>query len=106
MKHTRYMKKIESHRHFVLGENKQWFPDEEFIIHLNEPRCFIRYKLEAAFGTTYNEFIGSIAEIQWIDGKPSKEAIELTIIDAWNFLAIEERILENDIEMINEEDDF
>lgn len=93
------MKKIDSHKHFFLGENKQWFPNEEFIIHLADPRCFIRFSVELAMFSSFDEFYNSIANVQWIDGKPDNNVtVNRVLTDAWNFLAIEERILENDLE--------
>lgn len=91
------MKKVEAHKHFFLGENKQWFPQEEFIVHMAEPRCFIRYSSELPMFAGYKEFYEEIANVEWIDGKPSKEEIESVLTDAWNFLGIEERILEDDL---------
>jgi len=92
------MKKIEAHKHFTLGENKQWFPNEEFIIHMAEPRCFIRFDNSLAMFCDYDEFYKSIANVQWIDGKPSNEEIERVLIDAWNFILIEDEILDNDFQ--------
>ncbi len=100
------MKKVEEHRHFFLGENKQWFPDEEFIVHMADPRCFIRFSNELAMFASYDEFYDGIAEVQWIDGKPSDKLIEKVLTNAWNFLAIEERILEDDIAEMEEFEDF
>jgi len=66
------MKRIEAHKYWWLGENKQWFPDEETLIRLNYPRCFIRYKLEDAYFASFEDFFDCIAEVQWLDGeKPS-----------------------------------
>ncbi len=86
--------KNESHKHFFLGENKQWFPTEEFIVHMAEPRCFIRFVTELGIFASFEDFFESIANVQWIDGRPSEEAVEETLRNAWNFLAIEEEILE------------
>lgn len=45
----------------------------------------------------FDVFIDSIAEIQWIDGAPSEAIQKEILIEAWNFLGIEERILEEDL---------
>ncbi len=91
------MKKIEAHKHFFIGENKQWFPTEDFIIHLADPRCFIR--LESVFDmlASYEEFRNAIIAVQWIDGRPKEHLMEQTLINAYNFLIIEDEIL-NDLE--------
>ena len=84
--------KIESHKHFIIGENRQWFPDEEFIVHLAEPRCFMRFDTSVSMLASYKEFIKAIADIQWLDGKPTELEIQETITKAWNFFSIEEEI--------------
>ena len=98
--------KNEAHKHFFLGENKQWFPEEEFIVHMAEPRCFIRFSVELAMFSDYEEFVDQIAEIQWIDGKPEQHVIDETLTNAWNFLAIEEQILEDDMGDLDYDEDF
>lgn len=94
------MKRIESHKHWWWGENHQWHHGEETLIHMAEPRVFIRYELSEAYFADFDEFYGSIAEVQWLDGKPDKDTQERVLIDAWNFLSIEERLLEQDLEDI------
>lgn len=96
------MKKIKSHSHFWLGENKQHFPEYETIFKLSEPRVFIKFRVDLAMFASYEEFVGGIADIQWIDGAPSKKEQDVILTDAWNFLAIEERILEEDMWDIDE----
>ena len=59
-----------------------------------EPRCFIRFVTELGIFASFEDFFESIANVQWIDGRPSEEAVEETLRNAWNFLAIEEEILE------------
>ena len=98
------MKIIESHKHWYWCENRQCFPDEEFLIHLNEPRCFIRFDSKHAMLASYQEFYKSIAHIEWLDGQvPDDELKEQTLTEAWNFLAMEERILEGDLEDLEDE---
>lgn len=97
------MKKTESHKHFWLGENKQHFPEYETIFKLSDPRAFIKFRVDLAMFATFEEFVCHIAEIQWIDGRPDKRTQDEVLIDAWNFLIIEDRILEQD--MLDEEYD-
>lgn len=52
----RFTKKPEEYAAFFLGENKITHPDYEYIIHLAEPRCFIKYKVELAMFANYEEF--------------------------------------------------
>ena len=100
------MDKIEAHKHWWWGENKQWFPEDETLIRMDFPRCFIRYNLGDAYFASFEEFYESIAEVQWMDGeKPSKRVQEQIMTEAWNFLAIEERLLEEDLENIDLDDE-
>lgn len=95
------MKKVEEHKHWWWGENKQWHSEEETLIKLSFPRCFIRYNIGEAYFSSFEDFYGNIAEVQWLDGeKPSKKVQTEIFIEAWNFLAIEERLLEEDMEDI------
>lgn len=87
----------EEYAAFFLSENNVTHPDYEYIIHLDEPRCFIKFRNDLAMFASFEEFYGSIAEVQWLDGKrPDKHTEETLLTKAWNFLAIEERILEDE----------
>ena len=98
------MNKFEAHKHYWLGENKQCNPDHEVIVRLADPRVFIKYRVELAMFSDYDDFYNSIAEVQWVDGKPDAATQERILTEAWNFLCIEERIMENDLAEIEEEE--
>lgn len=94
---------------FFLAENKITHPAHEYIIHLAEPRCLIKYDVGLAMFASYDDFFHSIAEVQWLDGPqaaPKGAALEDFFTRAWNYLAIEERILEADAEEDDDDDDF
>lgn len=92
---------------FFLAENKVTHPDFEYIIHLDEPRCFIKYHVGLAMFASYEEFYDHVAEVQWIDGvPPSKDEQKRIMTMAWNYLAIEERILEADHEEMEGDDEW
>lgn len=98
------MKKTEAHKHYWWGENHQHYPTQETIIKMSFPRVFIRYEVGEAYFSSYEEFYDSIAEVQWFDGdKLSDNKKTEILIEAWNFLAIEERLLEEDLEEMDEE---
>jgi len=87
-----------------------FFPDEEFIFKMNYPRVFVRYSLDDGYFADFDEFFANIAEVQYIDGERPSEKEHIAIItDIWNFLALDERMLENDMADIDieewEEDD-
>lgn len=97
----------EEHKHYWWGENRQHYRDQETIIKMSFPRVFIRYTLSDAYFASFEEFYNSIAEVQWIDGeKPSKDEQKRIMIEAWNFLAKEEEILEDDLEMMDDDNDW
>lgn len=99
------MKKFENHKHYWWGENHQHHDGEESIIKLSFPRVFIRYRLNEGYFADFDDFFNNIAEVQWIDGEKPTEKVQQQIFEeAWNFLAIEERLLEEDLEDIDFDD--
>ena len=97
----------EKFKNFFWGENKLFFPDEEFVIKLSYPRVFVRYNVGESYFSSFDEFFNSIAEVQYIDGKrPSEKEQQEILTDIWNYIALEERILENDITDIRIDEDI
>lgn len=95
------------YRHFFIAENRLCHPDEEFLLHMDFPRCFIRYRLSEGYFASFEEFYGAIADVQWIDGeRPSKKVQERILTDAWNFLALDERMLEEDLDQMEDEEEY
>ena len=88
----------EKFRNYFWGENKLFFPDEEFVIKLSYPRIFIRYKVADGYFANFDEFFESIAEVQYIDGeRPSEEEQNRLLVDVWNYIGLEERRLEGNL---------
>ena len=79
-----------------------FFEDEEFVIKLSYPRVFVRYKVADGYFAEFSEFFNSIAEIQYLDGErpPLKEHKQI-MEDIWNYIALEEAKLEEDISEID-----
>lgn len=92
-------------KHYVIGENKLCFPNHEYIIKLDFPRVYIKYKLNESYYANYDEFYNSIAEVQWLDGQQPNNSKQI-LIDAYNFLCIDERLLEQDLQDFENEIDF
>lgn len=89
--------KYEQYKHFFIGENRLCAPGEEIILKLSEPRCYIRYSTEEGFMSGYDDFMSRVADIQWLDGKaPTEPEKEQILETAYNFLALDERLLESD----------
>jgi hypothetical protein len=95
---SKFKKKIEAHKHYWLADNHQHHKGDEVIFKLSYPRVFIRYRLDEAYFASFDDFFGNIAEVQWIDGEiPDKKTQEQIFIEAWNFLCIEEQIMEDEL---------
>ncbi len=63
----------EKYKHFIMGENKICYPNEEFILKMDTPRVSIRYKVDEEHSScNYDQFVNSRSEIQWMDVKPSE----------------------------------
>lgn len=91
--------------HFYIAENQLCHPGYEFILHMVEPRCFIKYKLTDGYFASYEEFYGAVADVQWIDGeRPGALVRDRILTDAWNFLALDERRLEEDLNAMDEDE--
>lgn len=95
----------ERFKHFFICENRLLFPDEEFIIHMAFPRCFIRFDRGGGMTTDYDAFFHSIADVQWMDGdEVDRRERDRVLRDAWNFLALDERAQEDDLDDLDEDD--
>jgi len=83
---------------FYICENRIEWEGQEAIIKLSYPRVFIRYKVSEAYFSSYQQFYQSIAVVEWLDGeKPTDEdEVQKIFTDCWNYLALEERKLEED----------
>ena len=93
-------------KHFFWGENKLFFPDEEYVIKLSFPRMFVRYNVGDAYFASFEDFVTSIAEIQFLDGeRPSDKEVQEHMVDIWNYVALCERQLEDDLKEIEDYDD-
>lgn len=90
---------------FFWAENNVAFPDFEYVIHLAEPRCMVKFRRDLSMFSTYEDFFESIAEVQWIDGKQHEPAnLDEFYTNVWNYLCWEERILEDDLDEMERTD--
>lgn len=89
----------DQYKHFLIGENRLCHPGYEYILKLDEPRLYIKYKLKQGYFADYDEFFSSIAEVQWLDSPPpTPEEKEQILSDAWDFLALDEELLDSDLD--------
>lgn len=92
---------------FFWAENNITHPDHEYIFHLDTPRCMIKFRKDLAMFASFNQFYKNVAEVQWLDGPgsaPTGKELQEFLVKAWNYFAIEERILEEDLNDMD--DDF
>lgn len=95
----------EKFKHFFWGENRLFFPEEEYVIKLSFPRMFVRYKVGDSLFVSFEEFVKNIAEIQYLDGeRPDEEEMQEHMIDVWNYVALCERQLEDDMAEMDDDD--
>lgn len=98
------MADLSRYTHFYIAENQLCHPGYEFLLHMDFPRCFIKYKLADGYFANYEEFFAHVADVQWIDGeRPGALVRDRILTDAWNFLALDERRLEEDLNEMDED---
>lgn len=96
----------EEYKEYWWGENAQFYPGQQSIIKLSTPRVLIRYELEDVLEANFKEFFDSIEEIHWLDGNDLEDTQKEAILkEAWDFLIIEEHLLEQDLLEMDDNDD-
>lgn len=93
------MKKLEKQfYHWCWGENHIRKDKPNYLINL-EIGLVIRftYDNEAMF-SDFDFFVDNVIDVQfWSGNRPDPEELHNLLVDAYNFLGLEERILENDL---------
>lgn len=97
---------LDRYHHFYIAENALCHPGIEFLLHMDFPRCFIRYRASAALFANYDTFVADIADVQWMDGERPDEATQARILtDAWNFLVLDEQRLNDGLDAMENDID-
>ena len=61
----------------------------------------IRFDSELAMFSDFKTFYNSLADIQFIYGKrPTEQEVESILVQAWNYLCLEEEKLDQDLELL------
>jgi len=100
------MKILEEKYFFWLwGENNIRSDHPNYLINL-EIGVSIRFDYSQGFFSSYEEFYNSIADVQFIYGTRPDDPVELERIltDAWNYMAIEERLLEGELDELTDDE--
>jgi hypothetical protein len=86
------------YQHFLFGENNISQKDQQtYVIKLSHPPCSIRFNYLDSIFASYEEFYKNIADVQFFSGeRPSDKEVDEILTDAWNFLALEERRLDEE----------
>lgn len=80
------------YENFYISENILAYPGQLAIIKLSEPRLFIRFNYVDSIFASFDEWLGEMVDIQWMDGdKLSEFDKEAILTDCWNFLALTEQ---------------
>lgn len=99
----------EKYYHWFIGDNNIRDDRPQYIANM-EIGIVIRFDLGPSLNADYEEFYASIADVQFVHGeRPSAAELEVILTDAWNYMLIEDRLSEQDIEDIErdiEEDDI
>lgn len=99
----------ENYKHFVWGENNiSQDRQQTYIIKLDHPACSIRFDYSEGMFAGFEEFYNHIADVQFFTGdRPEEEEVKEILIDAWNFMGLEEKRLdewENQMEDYDEDE--
>ncbi len=79
--------------HWLWGNNNLRPDRPNYLINL-EYGVSIQFAEDAQYAD-WEEFYASAADIQFLTGeRPDQEQVEILMIEAWNFLCLEERLLE------------
>lgn len=87
--------------HWVWGDNLINHPGKVFLINL-EYGMSIRIDYGDAYFADFDAFKDELSDVQFLSGaRPDDETVENLLINAWNFMSIQERL---DEEMYGEDD--
>lgn len=90
----------EYYYHWLWGNNFIREDEPSYLINL-ELGVSIRFNYEESYAAGFEEFKNNIADVQFLNNDRPDD-IEHILIDAWNYLAIEERISDGlDLDDIN-----
>lgn len=94
----------EHYKHYVWGENNiSQDKQQTYIIKLDHPPCSIRFDYSQGMFAEFEDFYNNIADVQFFTGeRPSEKKVQMILIDAWNFMALEERRLDEDLDMMED----
>lgn len=82
--------------HWVWGNNFLCKEEYSYLINL-EHGLSIKFNYVNSINADFETFKNTIADVQFLNGdRPNDEKVFELLVDAWNFLAIEERLQEGD----------
>lgn len=78
--------------HWLIGDNPVRTDEPTYIVNL-ELGVSIRFNYQEAFYANYDDFYQGVADVQFLKGdRPDEQALTRILIDAYNFMAIVDRI--------------
>ena len=89
----------DNYDHWLWGENTLREDNPEYLINL-EIGVSIRFNSSIAMYADYEEFYNGIADVQFLYGeRPDEDEVNRILIEGWNYLALEERKLDEDLDI-------
>lgn len=77
---------FEHKKHWLFAFNKQCFKDCVFLVHLADPRVWVKIKLDVTYQDLNFIHPLNIENIQWLDGRPNKTLQNKTLEEGMMFL--------------------
>ena len=84
--------------HWFWGDNNIRQERPNYLANMDIGVC-IKFDYGDGMFASYEDFFENIADVQFVHGdRPGEDEVERILTEAWNFLGIEERILEGDLD--------
>lgn len=92
--------------HWFIGDNNIRADRPQYIANMDIGIVIRFEENEVSLFADFDEFYNGIADVQFIYGnRPDKDRMQRILIDAYNYMIIEDRILEQDLEDLDLEED-
>lgn len=93
--------------HWFAGGNNIRLDLPQYIANMDIGIVIRFQENEVSMFADFDEFYNGIADVQFVHGKrPSENEVQSILIDAYNYMIIEDRILEQDLEDLDLDEDI
>lgn len=92
--------------HWFIGDNNIRSDKPSYIANI-DIGIIIRFDDSISFNADFNEFFNGLADVQFFNGnRPSEDEVIRILTDAYNYMVIEDKILEQDLADIDINEDI